>query len=120
MKRLIAVLAAFAVVAAAAIAVPAFAATKTVNVGPQVKFGPTSLTINRGDTVRFRWRGSLPHNVRISRGPQRGTISRVRTRGTVSRRFTRAGTYTIVCDVHAPTIASGDRLGSNPSGRLIA
>ena len=49
MKRLIAVLVAVAVVAAA-IAVPAFAATKTVKVGPQMKFGPTSLSIKKGDT----------------------------------------------------------------------
>jgi plastocyanin len=105
MKRLVALLAAVAVAAAAAaIAVPALAATKTVIVGPQVKFSTSNLTINRGDTVRFRWSGRLSHNVRIARGPQRGTISGVRTRGTISRRFTRAGTYRIVCDVHLPSM----------------
>jgi plastocyanin len=103
MKRLIALLVAVAAVAAA-IAVPAFAATKTVKVGPTVHFGPTRLNIKRGDTVKFQWTGKLPHNVRISKGPQRGTISRVKTKGTASRRFTRAGTYTILCDVHAPTM----------------
>jgi plastocyanin len=103
MKRLIALLVAVAAVAAA-IAVPAFAATKTVKVGPTVHFGPTRLNIKRGDTVKFQWTGKLPHNVRISKGPQRGTISRVKTKGTASRRFTRAGTYTVVCDVHAPTM----------------
>jgi plastocyanin len=101
MKRLIALLVAVAVVAAA-IAVPAFAATKTVKVGPQLKFGTSKLSIKRGDTVKFQWTGKLPHNVRITKGPQRGTISKIRTKGTVSRRFTRAGTYTILCDVHAP------------------
>jgi plastocyanin len=98
-KRLIAVLAAV-VVLCAAIAVPALAATKTVRVGPQNRFGTSSLSIKRGDTVRFRWSGSLPHNVRISAGPQRGTIASVRRSGTVSRRFTRTGRYTIVCDIH--------------------
>jgi plastocyanin len=98
-KRLIAVLAAVAAVSAL-IAVPALAATKTVRVGPQNRFGARSLSIDRGDTVRFRWAGSLPHNVRISSGPRRGTIARVRRSGTVSRRFTRAGRYTIVCDIH--------------------
>jgi plastocyanin len=101
-KRLIVVLALVAAVATAAIAVPAFAATKSVKVGPKFKFGTSRLNIKRGDTVKFRWTGGLPHNVRISAGPQRGTISRTRTKGTVSRRFTRAGTYTIVCDIHAP------------------
>jgi len=103
MKRLIAVLVAVAAVAAA-IAVPAFAATKTVNVGPKIRFGTSRLNIKRGDTVKFQWTGKLPHNVRISKGPQRGTISRVKTKGTASRRFTRAGTYTVVCDVHQPTM----------------
>jgi plastocyanin len=101
-KRLIAVLAVVAAVVCAAIAMPAFAATKTVKVGPKFRFGTSTLRINRGDTVKFQWTGKLPHNVRISRGPQRGTVSRTKTSGTASRRFTRAGTYTIVCDVHAP------------------
>ena len=103
-KRLVLVLALVAAVAAAAIAVPAFAATETVKVGPQIKFGPTRLSIKRGDTVKFQWTGKLPHNVRISKGPQKGTISKVKTKGTASRRFTKAGTYTVVCDVHAPTM----------------
>ena len=98
-KRLIAALVAV-VALGAAIAVPALAATQTVRVGPQNRFGTSSLSIKRGDTVRFRWTGKLPHNVRISAGPQRGTIASVRRSGTVSRRFTRAGRYTIVCDLH--------------------
>jgi plastocyanin len=103
MKRLIALLVAVAAVAAA-IAVPAFAATKTVKVGPKINFGPKKLSIKRGDTVKFQWTGGLPHNVRISKGPQKGTISKVKTKGTASRRFTKVGTYTIVCDIHAPTM----------------
>jgi plastocyanin len=101
-KRLIAVLAVVAAVACAAVAVPAFGATKTVKVGPQTKFGTRSLSIKKGDSVKFQWTGSLPHNVRISKGPQRATISKTKTKGTATRRFTKAGTYTIVCDIHAP------------------
>jgi plastocyanin len=101
-KRLFAFLAVVAALVCAAIAMPAFAATKSVKVGPKFRFGASSITIKRGDTVRFQWTGGLPHDVVIARGPQRGTISRVRTRGAVSRTFTRAGTYTIVCRVHAP------------------
>jgi plastocyanin len=104
MKRLIALLVAIAAVAAAYVAMPAFAATKSVKVGPQINFGPKKLSIKRGATVKFVWTGKLPHNVRISKGPQKGTISKVKTKGTASRRFTKAGTYTIVCDVHAPTM----------------
>jgi plastocyanin len=104
MKRLIALLVAIAAVGAAYVAVPAFAATKSVKVGPKINFGPKKLSLKRGDTVKFVWTGKLPHNVRISKGPQKGTISKVKTKGTASRRFTKAGTYTIVCDVHAPTM----------------
>jgi plastocyanin len=106
MKRLIALLVAVAAVAAA-IAVPALAATKSVRVGPQTSFGPKSLRIKSGDTVRFRWSGSLPHDVVITKGPGirgRKTISRVRTRGTVSKRFNTKGTYSILCQIHAPTM----------------
>ena len=101
-KRLIAVLGLVAAVVCAAIAMPAFGATKSVKVGPKTKFGTSSLSIKRGDIVKFAWTGGLPHNVRISKGPQKGIISKVKTKGTASRRFTKAGTYTVVCDVHAP------------------
>jgi plastocyanin len=106
-KRLIIVLAIVAAVAGAAIAVPAFAATKTVKVGPKTSFGPKSLSIKSGDTVRFRWTGSLPHDVVITKGPgirRKKTISRVRTRGIVSKKFNTKGTYSILCQVHAPTM----------------
>jgi plastocyanin len=106
MKRLIALLVAVVAVAAA-LTVPAFAATThTVKVGPHRSFGPKTLTIRSGDTVRFRWTGSLPHNVVITKGPhQRAgsrvrTISRVRFRGVVLKKFRSRGTYTIVCQVH--------------------
>ena len=99
MKRLIALLVAVAAVAAV-IAVPALAATKTVKVGPQRQFGPKSLSIRSGDTVKFQWTGSLPHNIVITKGPKKGTISGVKTKGTVSKKFNTKGSYTIVCQIH--------------------
>ena len=100
MKRLIALLVAVVAVAAA-IAVPALAAeTKTVKVGPQRKFGPSSLTIRSGDTVKFQWTGKLPHNVVITKGPKRGTIAGVKTKGVVPKKFNTKGSYTIVCQIH--------------------
>jgi plastocyanin len=106
MKRLIALLVVVAAVAAA-FAVPALAATKTVKVGPQTSFGPKSLSIKSGDTVRFRWSGSLPHDVVITKGPnisRTRVISRVRTRGTVSKKFNTKGTYSILCQIHRPNM----------------
>jgi len=104
MKRLIALLAvALACAAGAAAALPALAATKTVKVGPKFKFGPTKLTIHRGDTVLFRWTGGLPHNIVISKGPNKGAkIAGLKTKGTVRRRFTTPGKYTLLCQIHAP------------------
>jgi plastocyanin len=107
MKRLIALLVAIAAVGVAAVAVPAFAATKTVKVGPKTSFGPKSLSVKSGDTVRFRWTGSLPHDVVITKGPNiraKKTISKVRTRGIVSKTFRTKGTYTIICQIHQPTM----------------
>ena len=101
MKRLIALLVAVAAVAAVA-AVPAFSATThTVKVGPHIKFGPSRLHIHSGDTVRFRWTGSLPHNVVITKGPKRGKIAGVKTSGVVRKKFRTRGVYTIVCQIHA-------------------
>lgn len=96
MKRL-AVLAA-AAVASAALAVPALAATKTITVGDDV-FRPKAVTVKKGTTVRWVWRGTSPHNVAVASGPQRFR-SQVQASGTYSRRLTRAGRYRIVCTIH--------------------
>jgi plastocyanin len=105
MKRLIALLVAVGAVAAAVVAVPALAATKTVKVGPNISFGPKKLTIKSGDTVRFQWTGKLPHDVVITKGPGgRKTISKVRTKGSVSKKFNTKGTYTIICRIHQPNM----------------
>ena len=95
MKKLIALGVAGALAAAA---VPAYAATRTVSVADNV-FRADSLTINRGDTVRFRWVGKAPHNVTRTGGPSFRNIG-TRRSGTVSRRLTRRGTYRLVCTIH--------------------
>jgi len=82
----------------AATAVPAFAATKTVRVDDNV-FRPDSMTVNRNDTVRFRWVGDALHNVRKTSGPSFRNISSRRS-GTVSRKLTRRGTLRLVCTIH--------------------
>ena len=114
MKRLIALLVAVGAVAAAVVAVPALAATKTVKVGPGTSFGPKSLSIKSGGTVRFRWTGGLPHDIVITKGPGihgKKKISGVRTSGTVSKVFRTKGTYSILCQVHAPTMKMTIKVG---------
>jgi plastocyanin len=100
MKRLLAVLCAVAVVAAAMLAIPALGATRSVSLRDNV-FSPRSLTVRKGTTVRFVWRGKNQHNVRVTSGPSRFASS-VKTRGSFSRRLTRRGTYRILCSIHAP------------------
>jgi plastocyanin len=84
--------------AAGAAAVPALAATRTVRVDDNV-FKPASLSVKRGDTVRFRWVGEAPHNVARKSGPSFRRIGNRRS-GTVSRKLTRRGTYRLVCTIH--------------------
>src|SRR4051794_13096807 len=94
------VLALAAVVVCAAFAVPALAATKRVSVGPSESFSPRSLTLARGTEVTFRWTGDEPHNVVVTSGPVRFRTPVRRAGATVTKRFTRAGTYRIVCTLH--------------------
>lgn len=83
---------------AAAVAVPAFAATRTITVDDDV-FKPKSATVSKGTTVRFRWVGDSPHNVVRTSGPSFQQIG-TRRSGTVSRKLKKAGTYKLVCSIH--------------------
>ena len=102
MRRLLASVA--AVGAAAALAVPALAATtRTVRVGDDyfVRKGthPT-VVVRRGDTVKWIWRGRVVHNVYVLSGPRR-FHSRTMVKGSYSHRMTRRGLYSIVCTIHS-------------------
>ena len=87
----------------AALAIPAFGATKTVRVDDDF-FSPKTATVKKGDTVRFRWVGENPHNVRVTSGPAKFNSGTPKRSGTYSRKLTRKGTYRIICDVHASTM----------------
>jgi len=99
MKKYLAAGAATAV-AAGALAIPAFAATKTVLVKDNV-FVANKITVKRGTTVKWVWKGQAPHNVKVTKGPAKFG-SKTQTKGTFSKRLTRKGTYTILCSIHAP------------------
>ena len=83
---------------AAAAAVPAFAATKTIKVDDNV-FAPSSTSAKVGDTLNFRWVGDAPHNVKTSKGPQ-SFGSKVQRSGSFKVKLRKAGSYTIVCTIH--------------------
>lgn len=61
------------------------------------QFLPGAVSIRRGDSVTWLWQdGRTQHNV-VGRGFQ----SRVLTHGAFTVRFTRSGTYSYTCTVHA-------------------
>jgi plastocyanin len=102
MKKLLA--AATVTVIAAAAAIPAFAGTKSVKIGDNYFVRPANnatVTIGKGSSLRFLWRGHAPHNVVKKRGPGGSFDSHVRTSGSWTHRFTRGGTYKLVCTIHS-------------------
>jgi plastocyanin len=100
MKKIL--LALIALLACAALAVPALALapSKRVAVGPGESFSPRSVSVARGTTVTFKWTGEEPHNVVVTSGPVRFRTPVRRAGATFTRRFTKAGTYRIVCTLH--------------------
>ncbi len=102
MNRLPAILAG-AAVALGSIGVPAVAGGTSVAVRDN-SFAPGTKTVRTGQTVTWVWRGRAPHNVVKTRGPGRVFQSRVQTRGRYSHRFTRRGTYRLLCTIHAPSM----------------
>jgi plastocyanin len=88
-------------IAAGVIAVPALAAsTKTVQVKDN-KFVANKITVRKGTTVKWVWKGQAPHNVTVTKGPKKFATQN-RTSGSFSKKLTKAGTYTILCTIHAP------------------
>jgi plastocyanin len=102
MRKLIAsvlVLAALGIVAS-----QAFAATRSVSVGDDwfvAKGHPRSITVKKGTTVTWHFRGKTMHNVDARKGPMH-FISSYKKKGTFSKRLTKAGTYVVYCDIHSP------------------
>jgi len=90
-----------------AAAAPAAAATKNVKIGDDyyVRAGsPPTVTVFKGTTVRWNWRGSRRHNVLVRSGPE-SFQSKLKRSGHYSRRMRRVGTYKIVCSIHQPDMA---------------
>jgi plastocyanin len=86
----------------AVLAATALAATTRVKIGDNYfvhKGGRPTVTVHRGDTVKWVWTGKNIHNVTVRSGPVRFG-SRTQAKGTYARRMTRAGTYVIYCTVH--------------------
>lgn len=75
------------------------AGTRTVDV-KDFAFAPKTITVRRGTTVRFVWRGKVFHDVTVVSGPTRFASDAKRS-GSYSRRLTRKGTYRLECSLHS-------------------
>lgn len=93
MKRTLVVLLALIVALVVAV-VPGAAATRSDSVKDNY-FGPRSISISKGGSVTWIWRGNGYHNVVGA-----GVRSAVKKRGTFTHRFSKRGTYTFLCTVH--------------------
>ena len=96
-----------ALVLALVLAAPAGAATKNVRVDDDyfVRTGnPPTVSVTKGTTVKWNWRGRRQHNVAVTRGPVLFRSALKRT-GSYSRTMKRVGTYRIICSIHQPDMA---------------
>jgi plastocyanin len=87
-----------ALLVSAVLAASAFAATKTVSIGDNF-FKPRTVSVKKGTTVKWVWKGKSPHNVTVRSGPTKFT-SRTQTKGTFSKKLSKKGTYKIICTIH--------------------
>jgi plastocyanin len=86
------------------VAAQALAATRGVTVGDDYfvsKGRPKTITVHRGTTVVWHFRGKEMHNVDARKGPAH-FISSYKRGGTFSKKLRKAGTYVIYCDIHSP------------------
>jgi plastocyanin len=76
--------------------VVAYAASSHVVVLKGLRFHPSAITIDRGESVTWEWRdGGVEHNVIA-----RGFHSRTQASGSFTVRFTHAGTFSYHCTLH--------------------
>jgi plastocyanin len=88
------------------IAAPALSKRKSVEVDDNYfvrKGSPPTVTVKRGDTVKWEWEGRNPHNVTVRSGPVK-FHSKTQRSGDYSKKMTRRGTYKIVCTIHLPNM----------------
>lgn len=88
---------AFAAIAALAVAGPAGAATKAINIYGST-FSPTTATITAGDTVTWVNRDNANHQILADKGQFASAI--LRPKQTFSFTFRAAGTYTYYDELH--------------------
>ena len=87
------------------------AATSALGGTPTVKWKlPTSSTvkIKKGDSVKWRWTDGITHSVK---GPGFSSKQSSRVGFTFTHKFTRKGTFKIVCGIHGPSMKTTVKVG---------
>lgn len=79
----------------------AYAATTEVKLKDNF-FKPDRVEIDKGDKVRWVWRGSDLHNVAIKKPGSNSisTASAFKTSGKFTHQFGKVGTWRILCETH--------------------
>ena len=80
----------------------AMAATRSIKVGDDYyvrSSGVPKVTVSKGTTVQWNFRGSNPHTVTVSKGPSKFS-SGAKSSGSYRKKLTKRGTYTIYCTIH--------------------
>lgn len=85
----------------AVVAPAAFAATTDVKVKDDF-FKPDEVTIEKGDSVRWLWRGEDEHNVALKKPGSNRVVRRsaLKTDGKFVHQFGKVGTWRVLCEVH--------------------
>ena len=84
---------------------PAAAATRNVKVGDDYfgrSSGPPTVTVIKGTTVKWNWRGNRQHNVVATRKGRQRFQSALKRSGSYTRKMNTRGTYRITCSIHQP------------------
>jgi plastocyanin len=102
----------FVVLLAAAAAAPASAAEVEVGV-VDYDFAPATRTIAVGDTVIWRFSGSLQHTATSNRGQAERWNSGSRSSGTFRKTFSRPGRFQYVCTPHASFMRGTIQVGTD-------
>jgi plastocyanin len=88
---------------AGVLAATALAATKSVKVGDNYyvrSSGVPTVTVKKGDKLKFNFKGSSPHNAQSS-SISTGSCKTVRSSGSCTTpKLKKRGTFTIFCIVH--------------------
>lgn len=91
-----------ALIAGGVVALPALAATKSITIGDDyfIKNGGGTVTVKRGTTVKWLFKGEHKHTV-VGSGAGRFINSGApRDRGAYTVKARKTGTFKIVCTIH--------------------